>query len=256
MLLRPIDGPGWPRDYLLARVHGNLAQLPAAPAGDPWPPLLAAGRRLYPVLDPDWRREFGPLAALLEVRALATALRLQQGDGNSTPSLLGSLLHPQLLAAVGKGLPALTSVLGLPPDTDIRALEATLFDRELLRGRASCREPALQLLLQSLIDLRNLLAVQKALRWGSEALPSLLAGGATRVSRWENAWRRRSPSELQHLAERLAPGDHGEPPSRLLADLGRTLARRARDPLDAAVLLHYGWQLRRAPALATVGRAA
>lgn len=245
MLLRPVDGPGWPRDYLLARIRGAQAQADAA-AGDPWPALLAAGRRLYPRFDPAWRREFAPLVGLLEIRALATALRLQQsGDSDRAAAPLhGSLLHPALLNTVSRAPERLPGLLQLPEGTGIRTLEEVLFDRELSHGRADCREPALQLLLQRLIDLRNLLAILKQLRWEGAAAPVFLSGGEVSAPRWRRVWRQQSLSELQLLVERLAPGTVGELPTRLLADLERRLIRRGRDPLDAAVVLRYGWRLR------------
>lgn len=245
MLLRPIEGPGWPRDYLLARVRGALAP-PGERHDDPWPALLAAGRRLYPVLDPAWRREFAPVVALLEVRALASALRLRQGgdaDRAAAP-LRGSLLRSDLLDTALRDAVQLPPLLDLPPQADPRVVEAALLDRELHRGRTLCREPALCLFFERLIDLRNLLALLKALRWGTAEPPRLLTGGDVPVPRWENAWRQRSLQPLHQRLARLAPGTAGELPARLLADLGARLARRARDPLDAAVVLRYGWRLR------------
>lgn len=249
-LLRSLDGPGLPRAYLLARLHGRRGK--RLSGNDRWQALRAELRWLLPQLDPGWRGELEALLALFEARTLATALRLQlAGDGESARrALTGTLLRPEFGQLLAQGPPErlptrLAECCGLLPRktrsaalASARQVEALLYDRILTDGVTKCREQAMRQLLKSLIEARNLLALDKALRWGGTTAPELLAGGHASLAQLQRLWARRDRQALQRLGrslggEMLASGWIEQLPPLLL----RRLRREAVDPLSFAALL-------------------
>lgn len=248
------DGPGFPRDYQRARLRGWRARAPTPPPGEAWLVLLRQARHFYPGFDPDWRREFAALVALLEARALFTAARLSRGGepGRAAVLLEGSLLAEPLRAGalsapvelqLASALTAAGVPLALAPS--LREEEAALYDALLSAGTAEARSPAVRETLSRLIDLRNLLALHKALRWvGGE--PPLLPGGTLPSAHWLELWRRRDLAGAQRLASRLAGkggGARADVADVLLQTLAASLRRQARDPLSAALPLDCALRL-------------
>lgn len=243
-LLRPIKASVVPRDFLLARLRGRRPQ-PGRPGVD-WPALLDEARWLYRRLGPAWRRELVPLLTLLEIRQLGNALRRRRGGDFSgcAAALAGTLLAVELVTPVaGKLTEAqLLAVLGercgLGPVADLREFETRLTDKLLTTTAVARHDPALQLAVAALIDGRNLLTVQKQLRWdGPEPIP--LPGGTLPTRRLAALWRQGDMAKVTALAQRhcgLAPTG-GPWLEQLPAALGLRLRRCSPDPLEFALLL-------------------
>lgn len=242
-LLRPIEESVVPRDFLLARVRGRWGR--AERAAEAWPALLAEARWLYRRLDPGWRRELAPLLSLLEIRQLGNALRRRRGGDTAggAAALAGTLLAEELVTPVAgelseaQLLAVLAAGCGLGPVSGLRDFEARLSDAVLTTTAASTHDPALQLVVAGLIDGRNLLTLQKQLRWDGLA-PTLLAGGTLPARRLAALWRQGDRAAVAALARRrfgLAGG--GTWMEQLPAALRLRLHRCSPDPLEFALLL-------------------
>ena len=202
VLLRPIDAPGLPRDWLQAR------RFPCQPSPvlHPWHEALAEARWLYLRLDTACRSDYAPLVALCELRPFMNALRLASGGDSAAAAtaLSGSLLHPELIeitTADETAAQRLTRLARHPecaslPGWDqsralsgLRSFERALRDGILIAGRRGNQLGAT--IFSRLIDLRNITTLAKAERWGGIA--TILPGGSltgtrlTRPSRSEEA---------------------------------------------------------------------
>lgn len=210
VLLRPLDIQGLPYDWLLVR---RFPRQPS-PVLHPWHEALAEARWLYLRLDPACRSDYAPLVALCELRPFMNALRLASGGETvaAAAGLSGSLLHPALiaLATAGGGDAGRLAQLARHPECsalpgwdgkaalrNLRAFEQALYDGLLNAGRLSTVLGAT--VFSRLIDLRNLTALVKAVRWGGSV--TLLPGG-TRAG-YRPIASSRSAEPLEEPIERL-----------------------------------------------------
>lgn len=232
-LLRTLESPGLPRDWLLARARGRAAAAPTPPVAEAWRTALAEVRWLYPRLEPAGREEYAPLFALIETRPLARALRCAHGGEihAAIAALDGSLLAPTVIELFRRETgaaerlqrlarhPAVCTLPGWSverAERNPRDFEATLHDALLLTGRQG---RVLGDLFCRLIDLRNLLVLGKGERWQIGDRPLLPQGSL-------------SERRLRALLQR----DEALP--RLVAGLERSLRSGLCDPLAAQVIPH------------------
>jgi len=245
-LLRPLEASVVPRDFVLARVRGRRRGLPGRRESEPWVAVLAETRWLYRRLDPGWRRELGPLLSLLEIRQLGNALRRRRGGdaAGCAAALAGTLLAVELVTPLAGEMTeaqlvaALAEHCGLGFVAGLREFEAHLTDRVLTAAAAAARNPAVQLVIAGLIDGRNLLTVQKQLRWDGPE-PSLLPGGEVPARRLAALWRQGEVTAVAALAQRrfglAATGAAWA--QQVPAALGQRLRRLGPDPLEFSLLL-------------------
>lgn len=272
-LLLEITTAGTSDDYLYARVRCRRAALDVsgtAPLGggeDSQEKLKREFSWVYRRMSSRLRRQLLPVFEAAELRTLVLCLRyLAAGDRSAIGSLLtSSLLHPQLqreLLAAKRGTPLVATLERLLAEQQplfgglaeiyLRrgpgGLEQALIGRHLQQSLERCRPGALQLFLCYLLDMRNLLAIYKHLRWQVPQPPPLLTGGGLSPGRCEELWRARDLKALLQVMRKFTGLD--DDPEQLgvedflLRGLSVRLQRAGRDPLQPGLLIDYLWRCR------------
>ena len=202
-LLRNDAGAGYPRDYVIARLHGRRVRIaPAravAIAGDEeiWTRFLRELSWLFHQMNEPMRVGHAPLFTMFEIKTIVLCLRHAAPESVEprrrllAHSLLSAplrdiLLAPRHVGAVVTGLgQSLGSLSASFADLDARYFEA---------GLRGCEDAMMRLFLESMgptrlvvplrwffdrfIDLRNLMALYKHLRWELKGPVMLIGGGS------------------------------------------------------------------------------
>lgn len=276
-LLAEVSGPGYPGEYLLARLQGRkgernhpgavfLAESPA-PGGDRrfWEEAARARFWLFRQLEVDLRAALAPVFLFFEINGVARILRYLAGEryADAERVLRDSMLAPPLrailrgregVAAVLTGLErseagGLLSLAGLRTifETDgLRPCEELLRQRFLARALEGARQRDLVFFLQAQVDIRNILAAAKALRWRAVATPVFVPGGQVPVP---DTGRKATVENLARMVRSLVhakvPRDRLQPAQLepfLQAHLLRQLSRQRRAGSVAAGCIEYLWQ--------------
>lgn len=265
-LLTDPPQPGYPADYLLARLMARRQRwpLPAAPreqdaATAGWTALAAEFRWLYGQLHRGLRRELAPLFVYGELRPLFLFLRglasrrAEPGRELLAASLWADDLKRALLAA--KELPAALRLLDrawpagpaqgrLFASGGLAAVEEGL-TRQLLEAEARRRsDPCLRAFWTALVDLENGLALAKRLRWQAKRPFGYSLGGTFGVRCLIRAERRQEPALLPALAGALrsAVRQGVWPLEELLIDRVQQRLHQAERPLPpAGAVAAYIW---------------
>ncbi|MFZ5763703.1 MAG: hypothetical protein ACOY8P_12350 [Thermodesulfobacteriota bacterium] len=207
-LLADLPQPGYPADYLLARLPARRPRWREAPTagGEGWPVLARESRWLYGQLPQRLRRELAPLFLYFELRPLFLFLRgLAAGrcapaDELLAATLLADDLKRTLLRAreAGEALRVLAS--WWPGGAGLERLAAAkgLAAVEQVMTGALFREAArsatvLRPLWAALIDLENVVALAKRLRWQVASPFGYRPGGFTAQRRFLGAEQNRVP---------------------------------------------------------------
>lgn len=278
-LLTEAPGPGYPADYLSARIQGRRGVLRAAVNAIPAKALtadrddsryweLAAAERfwLFRQLDRELRAALAPFFVFFELGAVARALRYLAGEkpGDADRSLQTSMLAPKIrtvlrgregvaevLARLERS-PAglLLSLAGIREsyrEGGLQRCEEALRSRFLTQALARVQQDDLVLFFRAMVDIRNMLTVAKFLRWRPDPAPVLIPGG--QVSLPGSA--QRTTAEM--LARMVRRWTHGQAPAGdqlrpehlepiLQEHLLRRLTRRRRSGGVAAACIEYAWR--------------
>lgn len=285
-LIQPA-GEGYPTDYLLARLRHRRGKLASArsPAGAidealghplrqdaAVPPLQARGamrqefRWVYLQMNRELRNTFAPLFLWFELRSIVIFLRhLRAGEkeqaaqelsdgllGRRLREALTSTAHPfaasgPLAEMAGADARQARDLAGWYRENKGREYEqrlAALYLERLARQRL---HPALRDFFALTVDLKNLVAAAKQLRWGVIDPSRLIAGGKVSRARLEKALKQRDEAELLGLLpwfhDRPAPQAVPEKLEHLLlVHLTREVRRHAADRLGAGFILAYLWE--------------
>ena len=268
-LLREIDTAGAPSDYLYARVRSRRAALDisghkAGPA-DPHQALKAEQAWVYAQLNQKSRDRLLPFFEYSGLRTLVLALRfLSAGDPAAMATQLQfSLLHPQLhkvLLHAEQVTPVIRQLEQLLAGSYLffvgvtqhylrqgpGGLEQQLLGGCLQQGVNRSRCPALREMLIYLLDMRNLQALYKHLRWQIPTPPPLLEGGEILLRRYEDIWSTRDMNRLVKLIQKKV-GQKADPEAFGVEDflfqgLTTRLRRAGRNPLQEGLILDYLWR--------------
>lgn len=204
----------YPTDYLLARLRVRAENRAAAgetgggprpgAAGDDsqiWDHLRQERCWLYSQLNTDLHRILAPLFAYLETGTVALVLRFLAAGRPEDASLVleGSLLGSELKAVLRTqdsvpGLLARLEHFFRRQGTGMKGLRAGFEENglagseEQIRAKilSVClersRHPTITSFLRDLVDMRNLLALARRLRWQESSGPAFLEGGRLRIS--------------------------------------------------------------------------
>lgn len=220
-LLADQPQPEYPADYLLARLAARRQRWARqfAPRGHEgamagWAALAAEFRWLHGRMNRRLRRELAPLFVYFELRQLFLFLRglgsgrEERGRELLAASFLADDLKRGLLAVTE--LPAALRLLGRawPAAPDLHRLHATGglaaveegLTRQLLEAAARQRAPALRDFWAALIDLENIMALAKRLRWQAKRPFGYSIGGTFGVRRLALAERGQEPVLSSFLA--------------------------------------------------------
>jgi len=277
ILLTESTSVGYPDEYLIARLRGRskayfsdwrgIAAGTAALAGqgvEGFPGFAALLRWCFQQMESSLREVFASLFFVIESRTIILCLRfIKSGDFPGIEALLqGSLLGSGLRRAllterpIEQRLATLAAVLAAGnrhfaalPETAGRKGSLPLFEQHLtvaaLNRLAAFPLPSvLRQFGRHLVDCRNLLAVNKFLRWQEEQPPLLAEGGFISPQKLRGA---ANPAELLRLAGLFPYGlDEKFPAERLEVKLAGFLAsqlRRHRLSDDCTTqILFFLWQ--------------
>lgn len=276
-LLAEVPGPGYPGDYLLARLQGRKGARghPGGGAlaensvlgGDRvfWEEAARERSWMFRQLEANLRAALAPLFLFFEIGRIARILRYQAVEryADAEQALQGSMLAPPLRAILS-GREGTATVLtslerseagellfltGLRASFEtggLRSCEELLRRRFLMRALERAWPRDLVSFLQAQIDIRNILAVAKTLRWSGAAAPVFVPGGRVRLP---GAGRKATMEDLARMVrglvhaavsrERLQP-EELEPLLRM--HLLRQLARRRREGSVAAGCIEHLWR--------------
>ena len=285
-LIQPA-GEGYPTDYLLARLRhrrGNLASARSSAGaidealgqllqhGPAVTPLQARAtmhrefRWVYLQMNRELRVAFAPFFLWFELRTIVICLRhLRAGEREQSAERLSeSLMGVRLQGALTSTAPPFAAAgplaeLAGADARQARELEGWYRERKgreyeqrliALYLEQSTRQrlhPALQDFFSLTVDLKNLVAAAKQLRWGVFEPSPLIAGGKVSRVRLEQLLKQRDEAGLLGLLPRFP--DQPTPQSvpeklehLLLAHLTRELRRHAADRLGAGFILAYLWE--------------
>lgn len=278
-LLTETPGPGYPGDYLRARVLGRRGVLSAAarttPAGmiaaerDDRPCWVQAATErswLFRQLDLELRAALAPLFLFFELSTMATVLRYQAvgRSGDADRVLEDSLLAPaiQTVLRCREGLAEILSRLersaagqelslgGIGKsysEGGLQRCEEFLRRRFLAEALTKVRQQDMVFLFRAMVDIRNILTASKWLRWRPESMPGLIPGGLVPLP---GSVRKVTAEALALMVRRRTQGlnptsDQLRPEqleSLLEAYLLRQVVRRGRTGSVAAACIEYLWR--------------
>lgn len=278
-LLIEAPGSGYPADYLSARIQGRRGVLLAATSATPgrviaaerddgscWQQAAAERSWLFRQLDPELRATLSPLFVFFELGAVARVLRYLAGEkpGDADQVLQASMLAPKIrtvlrgregvaevLARLERSSAGLVLSLAGIRDSyregGLQRCEEMLRNRFLERALAMACQGELVHFFRAVIDVKNILAVAKWLRWRPPSMPALVPGGQLpmagpgqkmteeRLARMVRHWTHGQDT----AGDRLRP-EHLEPI--LQAHLLRRLTHRRREGSVAAACIEYAWR--------------
>ncbi len=270
-LLLEIPYAGASCDYLYARIRCRRADLSTggllrrARTGNPQQALLAEYHWLYRQLDRRLRRRLLPIFEYFELRLLVVALRfLAAGDHSSLKTQLQKSLFQtkvrsilQTAEQVAAGISGLEQLLVETYPVFRNLTEVYLrqgpggFEQALLGGHLQdalkrCKSCQVRRFLLYLLDMRNLQAVQKHLRWQVPLKPPLLAGGSLDLIKCEKIWKSGDHAALHLLMQKFTrqstrPADQSIE-DYLLQGLTTRLQREGREPLQLGLVIDYLWR--------------
>lgn len=210
-LLADAAGPGYPADYLLARLQGRRPPLASASApalstagagladrddSRYWQEAAAERSWLFRQLGFELRATLAPLFVHFELGTLARVFRYLEGQrpGEADRVLQASLLSPTIRTILRgrEGVAGILSHLERSPAClalslagiserytkgGLQRCEEFMRSRFLARVLADGGQRDLVFFFGAVTDIRNMLTVAKALRWGVDPVPPLVAGG-------------------------------------------------------------------------------
>lgn len=270
-LLIELPYAGASSDYLYARIRCRRSELatvglPQDSASD-WPQqkLLAEYRWLYRQAGPQLRKKLLPIFEYFELRLLVVALRcLAVGARSALRSQLQqSLFQTKVIEIIESSEQVADALERLQLDfaaqylfcgglmeTYLRqgpgGLEQVIVGGYLRQAVQDCRSEPVKRFLRYLLDMRNLLALQKHLYWQVPVDPPLLPSGSIDMTVLEKIWNDRDVAGLRVLMQQVSgqqelPGEIGCE-GYLLQGLTSRLQREGRDPLQLGVVIDYLWR--------------
>jgi hypothetical protein len=275
-LLIELPFDGYPSEYLLARLQGRNGERIRD-----WSALLSRSRPIGPSEESRWRqsrkelawlfqqmnrtlrRQLNPVFTVFELRTLINCLRHKSSHAHDAIEVLlkDSLLTPKLkrillrneepqttiaatsawLANQQQDFAELTDVYA---EDGLRGFERELYHRYLRHTLTGHHPVVVQKVLGHLVDLHNLLALYKKLRWELEPPCDFLAGGSIDLPRLKKTEAQGRLPALANLLDRL-PGGVGFSAERAETALMRTLTRELRlarrDTNGIWTIVNFAW---------------
>jgi len=276
---------GHPTDYLLARIRRRRRDLltdrtaPAQRQAESEQGASARGmtarearrnmrqefRWVYLQMDQGMRNTFASLFLWFELRTILISLRLQRtsGQGESPPAQEESLLAQRVLRVFSgveapfTGSDPLSELLqadakqirilgnwyreqkGREYEERFLALYLEMVSRQKLH-------PVLREFFSALVDLNNLLALRKQIRWQLYPPHPFIEGGTAGRKRLEKAQQEGEPGLLKLLRSQPGLSELSALPDNLehllLVRLTRKVEKLGADPLGIGIILAYLWE--------------
>jgi len=268
-LLLDLTTAGYPRDFLLARLHGRRQRRSrrtgrmGEPLTDPWSTRQKELCWIYKTMDQKTRREFGLCFLYFELRRLLIALRRLAGQSREGLEQLKRepLLNRQLVRSLqgaatvvdaARRLDAALTEKNRPAprleqiflEQGGRKMEEHLVNLFFCFSLSREHKAPLRHFFAQLIDLQNLLALLKSQRWELPEPPVLLPGGTYTPQQWQVLLRPGQELKLRQTVKRLSGSAEFSAESVEHAVSGRilrSLHRQARSVPDPFLILYYLW---------------
>ncbi|WP_303720524.1 V-type ATPase subunit [Malonomonas rubra] len=270
-LLIEVPYAGAANDYLYARICARRAELASgglfrkSGSNEPRQALMAEYRWVYRQANAKLRNKLLPIFEYCELRLLVMALRyLAAGEREAlSGQLQQSLLQEKVIRVVETAEQPVEALRCLQreyaeeypffdrlPTRYLRqgpgGLEQELIGGYLQQSCRSCRDQAVKRFLLYLLDMRNLQALRKHLRWQVPVTPPLLEGGSLEPGLLQKIWQQRDAAALLTLMRRYArqrqlPLEDADE-EYLLQGLTDRLRQAGREPLQLGVVIDYLWR--------------
>lgn len=281
-LLRDIDSPGFPNDYLITRIKGRRAALianwkavrahgltPGTSDERIWEALLTELEWLYRQMNRTLRKCFASVFVLLELKTIVLCLRNKEAgrvaeiDTLLTHTLLADSLQQvlrgqsdvrssitTLIETTAGALPGLREAGTAYTDHGLRGFEDSLVRGYLAHTATTQLHPLIRQFFGAFIDLRNVMILYKQLRWGVEDAGAFIEGGMFELSRLVQLLASKEPNSWEELAKEAtalevvpAAASEGALETVLLTSLTQRLRQIGRDKDDVGLILDYIWRI-------------
>lgn len=254
-LLADLPQPGYPADYLLARLAARRERWREMREGQTgWHALAVEFRWLYGQLHRGLRRELAPLFLYFELRPLFLFLRALASDVGEAGKevLVATLLADELKRALlrERELTAAVRLIGrhwrpavdlghLYASGGLAAVEQGMTRQVLAAGAQS--SAALRGFWSAVIDLENIMALGKRQRWQAKRPFGYCAGGSIFRRRFGQAEQGRAtlPSPMAAMVERATQAGEWPLEEVLVARVQQQLRQAERPPATAVAA--YMW---------------
>jgi len=270
-LLIKFETEGFPADYLLSRLRGRKGrfiknrQTPLCGPGMSRDELMREFRWVYVLMAPGLRRAFEPFFIYAELRTISLCLRFLAGkEEERLPGILASSMLSDGIKKLLTSSPDLVSAadgLGkvfLPLSPNFAGIGAALRERGLREAERLLSQAFLQYAVEAasfdslrnffarIIDMKNLIALWKGLRWDAGEHVSFIKGGRIREGVLNVFLRDGDISKAAGLVRQTAGCDADRPDSsdmeKVLFKWITRMLRRDREPLGRGPILNYLWQ--------------
>ena len=281
-LLRDVDSPGFPKDYLITRIKGRRAALLAnwnaarAQGLSPgtsdeliWEALLNELEWVYGQMNRRLRECFASVFVLLELKTIVLCLRNKEAgrvseiDALLTHTLLADSLRQvlsdrsdvrssitDLMEATAGALPGLREAATAYADHGLRGFEDNLMRGYLAHTVTTQLHPLIRKFLRAFVDLRNVMILYKQLRWGVEDTGAFIEGGMFKLSRLVQLLASKELHSWEELAKEAtalkvmpAAASEGALETVLLTSLTERLRQIGRDKDSVGLILDYIWRI-------------
>ena len=281
-LLRDIDSPGFPNDYLITRIKGRRAALianwkavrahgltPGTSDERIWEALLIELEWLYGQMNRAVRECFESVFVLLELKTIVLCLRNKEAgrvaeiDTLLTHTLLTDSLRrvlrdqpdvrssiSTLIESTSGALPGLREAAAAYADHGLRGFEDSLMRGYLAHTVTIQLHPRIQQFLRAFIDLRNIMILYKQLRWGVEDAGAFIEGGTFELSRLVQLMANKQLSSWEDLVQEAtalkivpAAASEGALETVLLTSLTERLRQIGRGEDGVGLILDYIWRI-------------
>lgn len=260
-------GGGFPRPYLIARMHGRRLFWRAAveeqplSASDPWHALQQEYAWALDTMDRPTERVFSPYFCYFELKSILVCLRLlRSGEGMKLEQVIASsrLSRPfreclrqggpvekivsRLLELLSRTMPVRPYVRPNPTEGDWSAQEELLVEHFYRWALGRRTHSLLRWFFSAQVDMRNSLRLYRALRWDLSPAPDFIPGGRVATRRLLKVYTSKDPRRFGELGPMFKEiSASGSVEAAALAWQTGQLRRRARTQGELPYILDYLW---------------
>jgi len=281
-LLRDIDSPGFPNDYLITRIKGRRAALianwnavrtsgliPGTSDERIWEALLNEFAWLYGQMNRTLRDCFASVFVLLELKTIVLCLRNKEAgcvteiETLLTHTLLADSLRQvlrdapdvrssitALIEATAGTFPGLRESATAYADHGLRGFEDSLMRGYLAHTVTTQLHPRIEQFLRAFVDLRNIMILYKQLRWGVGDPGAVIEGGMFELSRLVQLVKNKELNSWEDLVREAtalkivpASASEGALETVLLTSLTERLRQIGRGDDSVGLILDYIWRI-------------
>lgn len=265
-ILERIEDRGYPADYLLSRVRCRMVLYKNLIASESpveiWRHLLREYRWIYIQMNETLRNIFRRFFIYSELRTIFMCLRYKKGEYEKIKELLCfSLLSDDLKELLRGDSDMMTAIEGIEDaflsisdrfqglkemfmENGLRGLEQKSMNVYLENTIDSKLHHTIRDFFTYIIDLRNIIAIYKHIRWQMHDYPPVIRGGSIKEARLRRIFEKQDVSGITTLVQKLTGinADAKNIENSLLKGITHILRKTAKDPLCIGVILDHLWR--------------